>query len=87
MATVRSIEVSALGRRSVDYQSNEVSVKAIVDLDDGENADEAIAKCCRNLQRHVNEGLEAWGVPEAPRAKPPARPAPPPWTPPGQRVA
>lgn len=82
MSTVRSIEVSVKGLRSVDYQTNEVNVKAIVDLDAGDTPDDAIAKCYGNLQRHVDQALEEWGVPQAPKAKPPARPTPPPWQPP-----
>ncbi len=78
MSTVRSIEIRALGRRSADYQVNEIEAKAVVDLDEGDNADDAIAKCYRNLQRHVNAALQEWGVPKAP-ANAPARPAPPPW--------
>lgn len=64
MAHVRTVVVQAGGKRSENYQSNEVSVMATIDLHD-DDPFTAIAQWQDTLQHHVDSTLAAWKLPPA----------------------
>lgn len=69
MAHVRTVVVQAGGKRSANYQSNEVSVMATIDLHD-DDPFTAIAQWQDTLQHHVDTALAAWEIPVQAQSKP-----------------